>query len=166
MAQLDIAASLFPSSSSTRKRSQRPITKKISITDTPIRCELNILVKMPSNNGPRNEVSLPEKAKNPKNSLVCDFGMKRAMRERLADWLGPEKIPTRIPDAQKRVLFVANRAPNVATMRPKRLTMIVFFQPSLSSKKPMIKAPRPAVTFRTTPNIIISSKVKSKVPAA
>jgi hypothetical protein len=43
---------------------------------------------------------------------------------------------------------------------------MVCFPPIISSKKPIINAPSPAVTFSTMAKSIISTILKSNVPAA
>ena len=60
----------------------------------------------------------------------------RDMSDRLADWLGPTKIPIRTPAAQNQVLFGAATAIAVAAMSPTSVISRVVFPPSLSSTKP------------------------------
>jgi len=60
-------------------------------------------------------VNLPENAKKPKNWFSLPGGTSRAIKDLLADWLGPEKSPTIIPATQKTVLLVATKARREAT---------------------------------------------------
>ena len=109
---------------------------------------------------------MPEKAKKPKNSDSCFAGTKRAISERLADWFGPMKIPTRIAETQNQPRVGASAPSSVATASAATLRPMVALPPIRSSTKPNANAPSPAPTLRTMPNVTNSWKLKPNVPTA
>ena len=109
---------------------------------------------------------MPEKAKKPKNSDSCFAGTKRAISDRLADWLGPAKIPTSTAAAQNAVRVCASAASSVAAASAATLSPTVALPPMRSSTKPKASAPSPAPTLMTMPNVTRSSKLKPNVPTA
>ena len=59
-----------------------------------------IAVTAPMASGAAKAVALPEKEKNPKNSVVLSRGDSRPISVRLEDWIGPAASPIRMAKAR------------------------------------------------------------------